>query len=67
MANEISYEDALKIAYEALEKYNNAGTKQEIHDIFIKYGRNGIGYRKLCRMFFSGMKPEKAVKAYKRE
>jgi len=65
MAQEISYDQALKIAYEALERYQQAQTKSEVEEIFIKYGRHGIGYRKLCKMFFSGVLPEKAVKAYK--
>jgi len=67
MAVQMTYEQALEIANKALERYQRAETKAEIDEIFIKYGRDGIGYRPLCRMFFSHMSPEKAIRAYKRE
>lgn len=67
MAMQMSYEQALEIANKALERYQRAETKAEVEEIFIKYGRDGIGYRPLCRLFFSHMSPEKAIRAYKRE
>lgn len=67
MVVQMTYEQALEIANKALERYQRAETKAEIDEIFIKYGRDGIGYRPLCRMFFSHMSPEKAIRAYKRE
>jgi len=67
MAVQMTYEQALEIANKALERYQRAETKAEVDEIFIKYGRDGIGYRPLCRMFFSHMSPEKAIRAYKRE
>jgi peptide methionine sulfoxide reductase MsrA len=67
MAVQMTYEQALEIANKALERYQRAETKAEVEEIFIKYGRDGIGYRPLCRMFFSHMSPEKAIRAYKRE
>lgn len=67
MVMQLTYEQALEIANKALERYQRAETKAEIDEIFIKYGRDGIGYRPLCRMFFSHMSPEKAIRAYKRE
>lgn len=67
MAMQMTYEQALEIANKALERYQRAETKAEVEEIFIKYGRDGIGYRPLCRMFFSHMSPEKAIRAYKRE
>ena len=67
MAVQMTYEQALEIANKALERYQRAETKAEIDEIFMKYGRDGIGYRPLCRMFFSHMSPEKAIRAYKRE
>ena len=66
MAVQMTYEQALEIANKALERYQRAETKAEVEEIFIKYGRDGIGYRPLCRMFFSHMSPEKAIRAYKR-
>ena len=63
----MSYEQALRIAQKALEEYQLAETKAELEEIFIKYGRGGIGYRPLCRMFYSNMPPERVVKAYKQE
>ena len=67
MVVQMTYEQALEIANKALERYQRAETKAEVEEIFIKYGRDGIGYRPLCRMFFSHMSPEKAIRAYKRE
>lgn len=67
MPEQISFERALQIANGALEAYKQAKTKQDVEDIFIKYGRNGIGYRPLCRMLFSKRPPEVAVRAYKEE
>ncbi len=67
MAELISYEEAIEIAKKAMQRYQQAETKGEVEDIFIKYGREGIGYRKLCRLFFSHMPVEKVLKAYKRE
>jgi len=67
VAEQITYEQALEIANKALERYQRAETKAEVEEIFIKYGRDGIGYRPLCRMFFSHMSPEKAIRAYGRE
>ena len=66
MAMQLTYEQALEIANKALERYQRAETKAEVEEIFTKYGRDGIGYRPLCRMFFSHMSPEKAIRAYKR-
>lgn len=65
MAEPMTYDRALQIANEALEAYKKAETKAEVEEIFIRYGRQGIGYRPLCRIFFSQMPPENAVKAYK--
>lgn len=65
MAEQLTREEALRIANKALNEYQLAETKAEIEEIFIKYGRHGIGYKPLCRMFFSNMQPEKAVRAYK--
>ena len=67
MAVQMTYEQALEIANKALEIYQRVETKAEVDEIFIKYGRDGIGYRPLCRLFFSHMSPEKAIRAYKRE
>ena len=67
MAEELTREEALRIANKALDEYQLAETKEDIEEIFIKYGRHGIGYKSLCRMFFSHISPERAVKAYKRE
>ena len=65
MAKKMTYEQALHIANKALEEYQLAETKAEVEEIFIQYGRGGIGYRPLCRMFFSNLPPEKVLKAYK--
>ena len=65
MPQEMTYEEALQIASKALLRYNQAETKAEVEEIFVKYGREGVGYRPLCRMLFSKMSPEKALKAYK--
>jgi len=67
MTGQMTYERALQIANEALEAYKEAKTKTEVEEIFIKYGRKGIGYRPLCRIFFSQMAPELAVRVYKKE
>jgi hypothetical protein len=67
LPEQMSYEQALEIAAKAMTRYREAETKGEIEEIFAKYGRNGIGYRPLCRMLFSNMSPEKALRAYKRE
>jgi len=67
MPEQMSYERALEIAREAIEAYKQAKSKEDVETIFIKYGRNGIGYRPLCRMIFSQRPPEVAVKAYKKE
>lgn len=67
MAEQMTYKQALEIAQKAIQRYEQAETKGEVEEIFIKYGREGIGYRPLCRMFFSRMPVEKALKAYKRE
>lgn len=67
MAAQLTFEQALQIATKALEAYRRAEPKAEVEEIFIKYGRDGIGYCPLCRMFFSHMSPENAVRAYKRE
>lgn len=66
MAGQMTYEQGPEIAKKALERYQRAETKAEVEQIFIKYGRDGTGYRPLCRMFFSHMSPEKAIRAYKR-
>ncbi len=63
----MTYEEALKIAEKAFERYQRAETKGEVEDIFIQYGRGGIGYRPLCRIFFSKMPMEKALAAYKKQ
>lgn len=67
LAEQMTYEQAQEIAKKALIRYQQAETKAEVEEIFIKYGRDGVGYRPLCRMFFSHMSLEKALKAYKRE
>ena len=67
MAEQMSYEKALEIAKEALEAFKQAKTKTDVEEIFAKYGRNGIGYRPLCRIFFSQKPPELAVQAYEKE
>lgn len=67
LAEQMTYEEALEIANKALLRYKQAETKAEVEEIFVKYGRDGVGYRPLCRMFFSNMSPEKALKAYKKE
>jgi hypothetical protein len=61
MEDEMTYDAALATAVEALNAYNRANTKQEVEEIFIKYGKNGIGYRSLCRMFFSQKTPEEVI------
>jgi peptide methionine sulfoxide reductase MsrA len=67
LAGQLTFEEALDIAKKALLRYQQAETKGEVEEIFIKYGRDAVGYRPLCRMFFSNMSPEKALKAYKKE
>ncbi|MCK4785041.1 MAG: hypothetical protein KAV87_14920 [Desulfobacteraceae bacterium] len=67
MAEQMPYEQALEIAQKAKQRYEQAETKGEIEEIFIKYGREGVGYKPLCRMFFSHMPLEKALRAYRRE
>lgn len=67
MIEPMSFERALQIAKEALETYKQAKTKADMDEIFIKFGRNGIGYRPLCKMFYAQKPPEIAVKAYKKE
>ena len=62
MPEQITREEALRIAARALNEYQLAESKEEIEAIFIMYGRQGIGYTPLCRMFFSNMPPEKAVR-----
>lgn len=62
MSEPITREEALRIASVALNEYQLAETKEEIETIFIRYGRQGIGYAPLCRMFFSNMPPERAVR-----
>jgi hypothetical protein len=60
-------EKALQLAQRALDMYKRAETKAEVEEIFIKYGREGIGYKPLCRMFYSHMTPENAVRIRNRE
>ena len=67
MAGQLTFEEALDIAKKALLRYKQTETKAEVEEIFTKYGRDGVGYRPLCRMFFSHMSPERALKAYQRE
>ena len=67
MVQRMTYVQALEIANKALVRYQQAETKVQVEEIFMKYGRDGIGYRPLCRIFFSHMSPENAVRAYKRE
>lgn len=43
----MTYDKALQIANEALEAYKKAEMKAEVEEIFIRYGRKGIGYRPL--------------------
>jgi len=64
---QITYEEAIEIANKALLRYREAETKAEVEEIFLRYGRDGVGYRPLCRMFFSNMSPQKALAAYKTE
>jgi len=63
----MTYEEALNIAQKALERYQRAETKGEVEDIFLQYGRDGIGYRPLCRIFFSKLSMEKALAAYRKQ
>jgi hypothetical protein len=67
LVGQLTFEESLEIAQKALLRYQQAETKAEVEEIFTKYGKDGIGYRPLCRMLFSHMAPEKALKAYKRE
>ena len=62
MPEPITREEGLRIANKALNEYQLAESKAEIEEIFVKYGRNGIGYKALCRMFFSNMPPDRAVR-----
>jgi hypothetical protein len=62
MEKKMSREEALKIAQRALEAYKRVETKAEVEEIFIRYGREGIGYKPLCRMFYSHMPPSNAVR-----
>ena len=64
MAEILSYDDAFKIAQRALEQYERAETKGEVEDIFIRYGRGGIGWKPLCRICFSKWPLKKALKVY---
>jgi len=66
MRDPITYKEALNIAQKALERYQRAETKGEVEDIFLQYGRDGIGYRPLCRLFFTKMSLEKALRSYKK-
>ena len=65
MREPITYEEAVNIARKAIERYQRAETKGEVEDIFLQYGKDGIGYRPLCRIFFSKMAIEKALRAFK--
>lgn len=65
MAGQMTYEQGPEIAKKALERYQRAETKAEVEEIFIKYGRDGTGYRPLCRMVFSNLPPQKVLKVYK--
>ena len=65
MKDPITYQEALNIAQKALERYQRAETKGEVEDIFLQYGRDGIGYRPLCRLFFTKMSLEKSLRSYK--
>lgn len=60
-----SYEEALEIARRAQQAYQAVETKAEVEDIFLRYGKNGIGYRALCRVLFSKMAPETAVRSFR--
>ncbi|MFC2004297.1 hypothetical protein ACFLUK_02000 [Chloroflexota bacterium] len=62
MSEPITREEALRIAVKALNEYQLAESKEEIEAIFIRYGREAIGYTPLCRMFFSNQPPERAVR-----
>lgn len=64
---ELSHESKVELATEALEAYRQAETKADVEAVFMKYGRGGIGYRRLCRMFFSGVTPERCIKTGKSE
>jgi hypothetical protein len=59
-----TFQEALQIASRAQNAYNRAETKAEVEDIFLRYGKNGVGYRPLCRILFSHIAPETALKGY---
>jgi len=65
MARQLNFDEAVQIATRALESYQRVETKAEVEEIFIRYGKNGIGYRPLCRILFSHMAIERAVRGYK--
>jgi len=65
MADRMTFEEAAEVARRALEAYQRSETRAEVEDIFVRYGKNGIGYRALCRIIFSHMAVDKALRGYK--
>ena len=63
----LTYDEAEKIARQALEDYKKAQTREEVEKLMIKYGRDGIGWKPLCRILFSRMPLERALKGYIKE
>lgn len=55
-------EEILEMAKRAFDAYQRSETKAEVEDIMVRYGKNGIGYRKLCRILFSKVPIERALK-----
>ena len=64
MREEMFRERAIQIVIEASEEYEEATTKKEVEEIFIQYWKHGIGYAPLCRVFFSQVSPDRAVRVY---
>ena len=59
-------DEALKRAKAALNEWEAKSPefRAEVAEFFKRHGQQGIGWRPLCRMLFSGKTPEEAVKAY---
>ena len=60
---QLTIQESLKLAKEAVEAYQRSETRSEVEEVMVRYGRNGIGYRKLCRILFSKMPIEKALRS----
>ncbi len=61
-----TYAEAEALAKKAQAAFNKAKTKEEVVEVMKTYGSQGIGYRPLCKLLFSGMAMDKALKAYAR-